>query len=348
MKSCEATGKNIEQAIENALLQLRASREDVDIKILSEGGFLKKAKVLVSISADALEKYEKKEQVRKALVEEDERENDDDFAENFLKKKVSSGEKESEKERAEKESAEKVEKSAKFGEKTEKNIKKTEKNDVKAEKSTQNAENGADGLRGAESAQNAEQGAKKSHVKIYADDEISSSKPKRASVQAADEQGSKAEGKTLRNRISGEEFLQGVLKSLGLEGEIEKTEDEKFVRYSLSGENMNDLIGYHGECMLALSYLMNTACTAPEHKRLVLDVSDYRAKREESLIALAKRIADKVAKSGRYYKLEPMDASERKIIHTALQDDERVTTLSKGEEPHRYLMVFPKEYSDRD
>lgn len=339
MKSCEATGKNIEQAIENALLQLRASREDVDIKILSEGGFLKKAKVLVSISADALEKYEKKEQVRKALAEEDERENDEDFAENFLKRKVSSGERESEKESAERERAEKVEKSAKFCEKTEKNSKKIEKNDVKAEKSAQNAENGA---------QNAEQGAKKSHVKIYADDEISSSKPKRASVQAADEQGSKAEGKTLRNRISGEEFLQGVLKSLGLEGEIEKTEDEKFVRYSLSGENMNDLIGYHGECMLALSYLMNTACAAPEHKRLVLDVSDYRAKREESLIALAKRIADKVAKSGRYYKLEPMDASERKIIHTALQDDERVTTLSKGEEPHRYLMVFPKEYSDRD
>lgn len=343
MKSCEATGKNIEQAIENALLQLRASREDVDIKILSEGGFLKKAKVLVSISADALEKYEKKEQVRKTLAEEDDRENDEDFAENFLKKKVSSSEKESEKERAEK-----VEKSEKVGEKTEKNTKKTEKNDVKTEKSAQNAENGADGLRGEESVQNAEQGAKKSHVKIYADDEISSSKPKRASVQVADEQGSKAEGKILRNRISGEEFLQGVLKSLGLEGEIEKTEDEKFVRYSLSGENMNDLIGYHGECMLALSYLMNTACAAPEHKRLVLDVSDYRAKREESLIALAKRIADKVAKSGRYYKLEPMDASERKIIHTALQDDERVTTLSKGEEPHRYLMVFPKEYSDRD
>ena len=54
MRSCEGTGKNIEQAINNALLELKASREDVDIKILSEGGFLKKAKVLVSISEDAL------------------------------------------------------------------------------------------------------------------------------------------------------------------------------------------------------------------------------------------------------------------------------------------------------
>ena len=62
MREVEATGKNIEQAIQNALLELKASREDVDIKILSEGGFLKKAKVLVSISEDALEKYERKEE----------------------------------------------------------------------------------------------------------------------------------------------------------------------------------------------------------------------------------------------------------------------------------------------
>ena len=61
MRECEATGKTIEQAVQNALLELKAAREDCDIKILSEGGFLKKAKVLVSISPDALEKYEKKD-----------------------------------------------------------------------------------------------------------------------------------------------------------------------------------------------------------------------------------------------------------------------------------------------
>ena len=60
MHTCEATGKTIEQAIQNALLELKAAREDVDIKILSEGGFLKKAKVVVSISEDAIEKYEER------------------------------------------------------------------------------------------------------------------------------------------------------------------------------------------------------------------------------------------------------------------------------------------------
>ena len=70
MRSCEGTGKNIEQAINNALLELKASREDVDIKILSEGGFLKKAKVLVSISEDALDKYEKRENFIEELTKE--------------------------------------------------------------------------------------------------------------------------------------------------------------------------------------------------------------------------------------------------------------------------------------
>ena len=64
MLSCEGTGKNIEQAINNALLELKASREDVDIKILEEGGFFKKAKVLVSISEDAIEKYQKHEEFK--------------------------------------------------------------------------------------------------------------------------------------------------------------------------------------------------------------------------------------------------------------------------------------------
>lgn len=272
MRSCEATGKNIEQAINNALLELKASREDVDIKILSEGGFLKKAKVLVSISEDALDKYEKREKLKEELLKEEN--SDEDFAETFVKKKISISATEEPKEE------------------------------------------------------------KESKIKIFTDEEYVASVP-------AIEESEKHEKK-----LSGEEFLNGVLKSLGLEGKIEKTEDERFVRYHLTGENLNDLIGHHGECMLSLSYLMSLVCKTESRKRVVLDVENYREKRAESLTALAKRVASKVVKTGRYYKFEPMDASERKIIHTALQDDDRVTTLSKGEEPHRYLIVFPREYRE--
>ena len=301
MYSCEGTGKNIEQAIQNALLELKASREDVDIKILNEGGFLKKAKVLVTISEDAREKYEKKEKLKQNLREE---KNDEDFAEDFIKQKIASVEKEvDEEEKA-------LEKQLKKEIKTEeKKVKKEEKSEEKSEKK----------------------------IRISADDEISEkheSKPE------------KSDRAEKERKLTGEEFLAEVLKTSGLEGEIEKSEDDRFVRYSVVGENVNELIGHHGECMFALSHLMNLVCKTPDHKRIVLDVGDYRKKREESLTSLAKSIANKVAKSGRYYKLEPMDASERKIIHTALQEDDRVTTLSKGEEPKRYLIVFPKEYKD--
>ena len=301
MLKCEATGKNIEQAIENALFELKASREDVDIKILNEGGFLKKAKVLVTISEDAREKYEKKESLKRALTEE---KDDEDFAADFMKKKV--------------ELAEKCEKKAE---------KETAKEEKKEEKSEEKAEKKAD--------------KEEKKQRIFADEEISSKSEKSSSA-------SENEKVQKERKLTGEEFLRGVLSALELEGEIEKTSDERFERYNLVGENLNDLIGHHGECMFALSTIMNSVCKTQDHKRVVLDVENYRKKREESLTALAHRIANKVAKSGRYYKLEPMDASERKIIHTALQDDDRVTTLSKGEEPRRFLIVFPKEYSDRD
>ena len=273
MRSCEGTGRNIEQAINNALLELKAAREDVDIKILSEGGFLKKAKVLVSISEDAIDKYEKREKLKEELLKEESP--DEDFAETFVKKKISVS---------------------------------TAEEEPKKEKENK--------------------------IKIITDEEYVVSVP-------AVEESEKHEKK-----ISGEEFLDGVLKSLGLEGTVEKTEDERFVRYHLSGENLSDLIGHHGECMLSLSYLMSLVCKSENRKRVVLDIENYREKRAESLTALAKRVASKVAKTGRYYKFEPMDASERKIIHTALQEDDRVTTLSKGEEPHRYLIVFPREYKE--
>ncbi len=278
MKSCEATGKNIEQAIQNALLELKASREDVDIKILSEGGFLKKAKVLVSISEDALDKYERKEKLKQTLEEE----NDEDFAEKFVKTKI---------------------------EKT-KPTEKVEKIEEKAEEKTESVEN---------------------FEEKKADEEKKNGEEKNEKIQ---------------RKFTAEEFINGVLDSLNTEGTIEKVEEDRVVKYCINGENLNDLIGHHGDCLLALSHIMSLVCKNENGKRVILDVENYRQKRQESLVALAKRIADKVSKSGRYYKLEPMEASERRIIHLALQDDDRVTTLSKGEEPRRYLIVFPKEYRD--
>ncbi len=262
-RSVEASGKNIEQAIENALFELKAPREDVDIKILSEGGLFKKAKVVVTISDDAIEKYEKREKLKK--------------------------QEESEKEVITKEEKKEIKKEEK--EKT-KEIKKQEKEEEKVEKK-----------------------------------EI------------------KEEKKHSENKITCLEFVQGLVKAFNKEAEITELEEDEVKKIILNGDDLNDLIGYRGEVLFALSYLMNNICKR-EDKKVLLDICGYRQKREESLKKLAYRMASKVIKSGRYAKLEPMDASERRIIHMALQDNEKVTTMSKGTEPKRYLIIFPREYKD--
>ncbi len=277
MLSCEGTGKNIEQAVENALFELKASREDVDIKILNPGGFLKKAKVLVTISEDAREKYEKKEKLKQQEKEEETK-----VEVNVHEPKV--------------------------------NVEQAKvKVDVEQPKVKVPVE--------------------KPKVQIITDEEY-------VSVQKEDK-----EEKNVKT-VEPEKLIKDILEALDLTADIAVSEDEKFIRYSLTGENLNDLIGHHGECLYALSSFISAVCKNDKRKKVVLDVENYRSKREETLKALAERIANKVAKSGRYYKFEPMDASERKVIHTALQNDDRVTTMSKGEEPRRYLIVFPREYKE--
>ena len=99
------------------------------------------------------------------------------------------------------------------------------------------------------------------------------------------------------------------------------------------------------ETLSAISYL--TQIVAGRHsKKIVVDIEGYREKREQTLKELAYRVASKVAKTGRYQKIEPMEPSERRIIHLALQDNDKVTTMSKGTEPNRYLIVFPREYKE--
>lgn len=289
MLSCEGTGKNIEQAIENALFELKASREDVDIKILNPGGFLKKAKVLVTISEDAREKYEKKEKLKQQEQEE-------------TKIKVNVHKPNA------RESKENLDETQ------------VEQPKVKSEETKEKVS------------------VERPKVQIFTDEEY-------VVAVKSDEKQHNVEEKQYKT-VGAEKLIKDILDALDLTADITVNEDDKFIRYLLTGENLNDLIGHHGECLYALSSFISAVCKNDKHKKVILDVENYRSKREETLKALAERIANKVAKSGRYYKFEPMDASERKVIHTALQNDDRVTTMSKGEEPRRYLIVFPREYKE--
>ena len=149
--------------------------------------------------------------------------------------------------------------------------------------------------------------------------------------------------KTLPDAKKAEIFVKGLLNKVSLTAdlEIKETEDEVFINILGS----SDLIGYRGEGLNALQYLTSVYVGKNNRhaKKIRIDCDNYRARREESLIALANRMAKKVERTHQSVKLEPMTANERRIIHTALADNEYVETYSKGEEPHRYLIIKPKE-----
>ena len=141
-----------------------------------------------------------------------------------------------------------------------------------------------------------------------------------------------------------EDFLQDVFAAMKLEVTIEVEEFDDSVEFNLSGKGLGVLIGRRGQALDALQYLLNLAVnrkSADEKIFFILDVEDYRRRREEALIKLAKGVAERAIKTRREVRLEPMSRHERKIIHTVLQDNDRIETHSSGEEPYRYVVVTP-------
>ena len=143
---------------------------------------------------------------------------------------------------------------------------------------------------------------------------------------------------------SARSFLQGLTDKMGVPAEIAVCERPEQLRMLLSGENMSILIGRRGETLDALQYLtsLNVNRNREEYLRVSLDTENYRAKREEALRKLAVRMANRAKKSGRRVALEPMNPNERRILHSALQNDPEVTTHSEGEEPYRRVIITLK------
>ena len=234
----EATGKSVEIAIQNGLLECGMRREDVDVKVLEEGGLFKKAKVVLTWGEAKVE-----EPVVEEVVEQSSEVNEEPVLE---------------------------------------------------------------------------------------------------TVEAAVEVKPKRIVDSTRIQEKGKEFLLGLAKILDENATCEVSVNENEISFALKGEKLGKLIGFHGDNLQALQVLLSGLKTRGEGAlRLFLDVDGYKANRNQAIIDLANKTAEQAIKIERNIHLDPMNAYERRIVHTTLQDREDVTTESTGEGEKRHVVVKP-------
>lgn len=262
MKKIRVSAKNVQKAIEEGLKSLNATQDEVDIKIIDEGGLFKKATVELTLDKEVEEIRQKEEKAKEEIVKEDATEEEE---------KKPEEKKQSPKEETKKQETDKP--------------KKAEKVD-----------------------------SEKTAIEI------------------------------------GTNFLRGLFEKMNVQAEISAVELENGVTFNASGESVSTLIGKRGETLNAIQDILSNVLRNAGYRetRFYFDVENYKNRREISLTNLAERMAHKVIKSHKPYKLERMSAYERKIIHTHLQNFEGVTTKSEGEEPNRYLVIIPTSKEDNE
>ncbi len=259
MKKIRVSAKSIQKAIEEGLKELDATQDEVDIKIIDEGGLFKKATVELTLDKEV-------EETRQKELE------------------------------AKQEKEEKIEEVKRPTKTIEKKVKE-EKQQVQKEVSKTKKEN-------------------KEDTSII----------------------------TGNNAIEfGTNFLKELFNKMNVEAEISAVELESGITFNASGEKVSTLIGKRGETLNAIQDILSNVLKNKGYRdtRFYFDVENYKNRREVSLVSLAERMASKALKINKPIKLERMNAYERKIIHSALQSFEGVTTKSEGEEPNRYLVIIP-------
>ena len=146
------------------------------------------------------------------------------------------------------------------------------------------------------------------------------------------------------------DFLKNVTEKMGVQVAIRVTEEADHLSVAMMGDTLGILIGRRGDTLDALQYLVSLQVNKNRegYMRVSLDTENYRAKREEALNRLAQRMAARARKTGRKVTLEPMNPYERRVLHSALQNNPYVTTHSEGEEPYRRVVITLKSNPDED
>ena len=303
MRSVESSAKTMEEAVTQGLEKLGVSFADVKIDILDEG-----SKGFLGILGG-------KPVVVRLTVREDVEEGEDLLSSVALEDAVKEPEQKPARKRASRSKAEKPAKEAKP-----EKAAAQEANSPKAEKPAKPA---------------------KDEKPPRAVKPVKAEKPAAPAAQAAQLSADKEapEGRAFT-------FLTDVTRLMGVEVTINARRDEEGnVRVDMFGDTLGILIGRRGETLDALQYLTSLYVNkgGEDYIRVTLDTENYRAKREEALRRLANRMANRAIKTGRKVVMEPMNPYERRILHSALQQNDAVTTHSEGEEPNRHVVITLKQ-----
>ena len=154
---------------------------------------------------------------------------------------------------------------------------------------------------------------------------------------------SEEEQEKAKNNV--EMFMKDFVKQLPEDTEYSIEKEKSGLNVSINSEKLGFLIGYRGETLYAMQNILTAVAGKglEQRVRVILDIEGYKAKREKTLEELAEKVAKTVIRTRKPVKLEPMKAYERKIIHSKLQENNKVETTSIGEEPHRRIVVSLKK-----
>lgn len=304
MRSTVVSAKTVEECVNKALDKLQANRNEVNIEVINEAkqGFLG-----LFGAKDAV--------VRVSLKDDVKEKGTDDFVKNILNSDSNSVETEQKEDT-------KVIKDKKIVE------------EVEETKSTEDDK---------------EEIVEKS-VKPVEAEEVKETEEAVKSEETEEEQDNEPDVTIDRNDelfITSKNFLKQMIEDMGIDCDIESRTEGNMIKFNIMCSEESDIgiiIGKRGETLDSLQYIVNlvTNRNSDTYIRVILDCNQYRSKRERSLQKLARRLADKAVQTGRDIKLEPMNPYERRIIHTYLQNDEKVNTFSQGNEPNRRVIIKRK------
>ena len=142
------------------------------------------------------------------------------------------------------------------------------------------------------------------------------------------------------------EFLTEMMEAMKIPCEITAELEDNVLSIEIKGDNMGVIIGRRGQTLDSIQYLTSLVVNrkGTQYVRVLIDTENYRSKRQQTLEALARKMAGKVVRYHKRMSLEPMNPSERRIIHTALQNHSDVYTFSEGDEPYRYVVIDLKDH----